>query len=153
MSQACSTAPADRSARPGIANIGNATMSVTSPDQPSIEDLAEEFLDRRRRGERPSLEEYVTRYPDLAVEIREFFPVLGLVEDFKPGTGDVSGSIAGSNDFRARANAGATGRLSLVAGSRPGRDGGRVRGRARIAGPSRGLEGAAQPSAARPQES
>ena len=61
-------------------------MSVSSPDRPSIEDLAEEFLDRRRRGERPTLEEYATRYPDLAVEIREFFPVLGLVEDFKPGT-------------------------------------------------------------------
>ena len=55
-------------------------MSVSSPDQPSIEDLAEEFLERRRRGERPSLDEYAARYPDLAGEIREFFPVLGLVE-------------------------------------------------------------------------
>ena len=81
---------------PGMTNIGNATMSVSSPDQPSIEDLAEEFLERRRRGERPSLDEYAARYPDLAGEIREFFPVLGLVEDFKPGTGDVTGSIAGS---------------------------------------------------------
>ena len=84
-------------------------MSVTSANQPSIEDLAEEFLDRRRRGERPSLDEYAARYPDLAVEIREFFPVLGLVEDFKPGTGDVSGNIAGSNTPRARPDAGATG--------------------------------------------
>ena len=33
--------------------------------------------------------------PDLAGEIREFFPVLGLVEDFKPGNGDLTGSIAG----------------------------------------------------------
>jgi serine/threonine protein kinase len=71
-------------------------MSVSSPDQPSIEDLAEEFLERRRRGERPSLQEYAERYPDLAGEIREFFPVLGLVEDFKPDTGDATGSIAGS---------------------------------------------------------
>jgi len=53
-------------------------MSVTSPDQPSIEDLAEDFLERRLRGERPSLDEYAARYPDLASEIREFFPVLGL---------------------------------------------------------------------------
>ena len=71
-------------------------MSVSSPGQPSIEDLAEEFLERSRRGERPSLEEYAARFPDLAAEIREFFPVLGLVEDFKPDTGDVTGSIAGS---------------------------------------------------------
>ncbi len=70
-------------------------MSVSSPDQPSVEELAEEFLERRRRGERPTLDEYAARYPDLAGEIREFFPVLGLVEDFKPGTADVSGSIAG----------------------------------------------------------
>ena len=50
---------------------------------------------RRRRGERPTVDEYAARYPDLAGEIREFFPVLGLVEDFKPGTDDVSGSIGG----------------------------------------------------------
>jgi serine/threonine protein kinase/WD40 repeat protein len=74
----------------------NADMSVSSPDQPSIEDLAEGFLERRRRGERPSMREYVERYPDLAGEIREFFPVLGLVEDFKPDKDDVTGSIAGS---------------------------------------------------------
>jgi serine/threonine protein kinase/WD40 repeat protein/tetratricopeptide (TPR) repeat protein len=71
-------------------------MPVSSPDKPSIEELAEEFLERRRRGERPSLDEYAARYPDLAGEIREFFPVLGLVEDFKPATGDVTGSIAGA---------------------------------------------------------
>jgi serine/threonine protein kinase/WD40 repeat protein len=79
-----------------MTTIGNAIMSVSSPDQPSIEDLADDFLERRRRGERPSLEEYTARYPDLASEIREFFPVLGLVEEFKPDMGDVSGSIAGS---------------------------------------------------------
>jgi serine/threonine protein kinase/WD40 repeat protein len=70
-------------------------MSVSSSERPSIEELAEEFLERRRRGERPSLEEYAARHPHLAGEIREFFPVLGLVEDFKPGTGDVTGSLDG----------------------------------------------------------
>ncbi len=71
-------------------------MSVSTPGDVSIETLAEEFLDRRRRGERPTLNEYVARYPLLAAEILEFFPVLGLVEEFKPGTGETSGSIAGS---------------------------------------------------------
>ncbi len=71
-------------------------MSQPSRYEPSIEDLAEEFLDRRRRGERPTIDEYTARHPDLAGEIREFFPVLGLVEDFKPGTGDASGIIGGS---------------------------------------------------------
>src|SRR4051812_5476103 len=93
----CSTASADRTALLRITNIGNKTMPVSSSEQPLIEDLAEEFLERRRRGERPSLQEYAARYPELAGEIREFFPVLGLVEDFKPDTGDVTGSIAGSS--------------------------------------------------------
>jgi serine/threonine protein kinase/WD40 repeat protein len=96
MYPACSTAYADRTVLLRKINIGNATMPVSSPNQPSIEDLAEEFLERRRQGERPSLQEYAARYPELAGEIREFFPVLGLVEDFKPDTDDVTGSIGGS---------------------------------------------------------
>ena len=71
-------------------------MSESFADSPSIEDLAEEFLDRRRLGERPTMEDYAARYPHLAGEIREFFPVLGLVEDFKPSPGEASGSIEGS---------------------------------------------------------
>ena len=62
--------------------------------------------------------------------------MLGLVEDFKPDTGDVTGSIAGSMIPGIGHDARAPGRLSIVAGSRPRRDGGRVRGRAGIAGPS-----------------
>jgi eukaryotic-like serine/threonine-protein kinase len=62
----------------------------------SVEALAEEFLERKRQGERPTVAEYLARYPHLAEEIREFFPVLGLVEDFKPGSGDATGSFAGA---------------------------------------------------------
>jgi hypothetical protein len=38
--------------------------------------LADEFAERYRRGERPSLTEYVERYPHLAAEICEVFPAL-----------------------------------------------------------------------------
>jgi hypothetical protein len=41
-----------------------------------IDQLAEEFAVRFRRGERPSLKEYTDRYPDLAGAIRELFPAL-----------------------------------------------------------------------------
>jgi tRNA A-37 threonylcarbamoyl transferase component Bud32 len=41
-----------------------------------IDQLADEFARRYREGERPSLKEYVDRYPDLADEIRELFPAL-----------------------------------------------------------------------------
>lgn len=46
-----------------------------------INDLAEEFLTRHRRGERPAVTEYATRYPDLAERIRDLFPALLLVEE------------------------------------------------------------------------
>jgi WD40 repeat protein/tetratricopeptide (TPR) repeat protein len=45
-----------------------------------LDQLAEEFADRFRRGERPSLKEYTDRYPELADEIRELFPALIRVE-------------------------------------------------------------------------
>jgi tetratricopeptide (TPR) repeat protein len=36
-----------------------------------LDPLAEEFADRYRRGERPSMQEYLDQYPDLAEDIRE----------------------------------------------------------------------------------
>jgi WD40 repeat protein/serine/threonine protein kinase/predicted negative regulator of RcsB-dependent stress response len=45
-----------------------------------LDQLAEEFAARFRRGERPSLKEYLDRYPDLAADIRELFPAMVEVE-------------------------------------------------------------------------
>ena len=70
-------------------------MSDPVADAITVEALAEEFLDRKRRGEQPTVGEYVAQYPELADEIRDVFPVLGLVEDFKPGSGDATGSVRG----------------------------------------------------------
>lgn len=49
-----------------------------------IELLAEEFLDRRRHGERVSVEDYAARNPDHADEIRELFPTIAALEGAKP---------------------------------------------------------------------
>jgi serine/threonine protein kinase len=49
-----------------------------------VERLAEEFAQRCRRGDHPSLEEYVARYPELADDIRELFPALLVMERLKP---------------------------------------------------------------------
>jgi serine/threonine protein kinase/WD40 repeat protein len=43
--------------------------------------LAEEFVGRYRRGERPALSEYAARHPELAEEIHELFPALVMMED------------------------------------------------------------------------
>jgi WD40 repeat protein/serine/threonine protein kinase len=45
--------------------------------------LADEFAARYRAGERPSLQEYINRYPQLAADIREVFPALAEVEQVK----------------------------------------------------------------------
>jgi hypothetical protein len=45
--------------------------------------LAEEFAAPYRQGERPSLQEYIDRHPDLADDIREFFPAMAEMEQVK----------------------------------------------------------------------
>jgi serine/threonine protein kinase/WD40 repeat protein/Flp pilus assembly protein TadD len=60
-------------------------------DRDPVEKLAEEFAERYRRGERPSLSEYTRKYPEQADEIRELFPALVLMEAF----GSVSAPATG----------------------------------------------------------
>src|SRR5262249_60882007 len=48
-----------------------------------LNQLAEEFAARYRRGERPALQEYVDRHPELADDIREFFPAVVEMEQVK----------------------------------------------------------------------
>src|SRR4051794_10950992 len=59
------------------------SSNTSSADYGQFEELAEEFAARFRRGERPSLQEYIDRCPDLADEIRELFPALVEVERVK----------------------------------------------------------------------
>jgi serine/threonine protein kinase/WD40 repeat protein/tetratricopeptide (TPR) repeat protein len=52
----------------------------TSESHAAVLDLAEEFLERYRAGERPPLSEYTDRHPDLAAEICEVFPAMAMME-------------------------------------------------------------------------
>jgi WD40 repeat protein/serine/threonine protein kinase len=56
------------------------SIPTSSADYGKFDELAEEFAARFRRGERPSLQEYIDRCPELADEIREMFPALVEVE-------------------------------------------------------------------------
>ena len=49
-----------------------------------VEILAEEFLERYRRGDRPTVTEYVDGHPELSEEIREVFPALLAMEEVGP---------------------------------------------------------------------
>ena len=55
-------------------------MNSTPNERDAVELLAEDFLDRFRRGERPSLTEYENRNPDLAGQIRHLSPALVALE-------------------------------------------------------------------------
>jgi hypothetical protein len=48
-----------------------------------IDEVAEEFAGRWRRGERPAMQEYIDRHPEIAEEIRELLPALAEVENVK----------------------------------------------------------------------
>jgi serine/threonine protein kinase len=50
-----------------------------------LNELAHEFAERYRRGERPPIKEYTDRYPELAQEICEIFPTLVMMEQFGSG--------------------------------------------------------------------
>jgi serine/threonine protein kinase len=71
------------------------TASSLGTDRHPVEALADEFLNRQRGGERPTLDEYCRRHPELADEIREVFPVLIRMEDLRSdGTDDITGALA-----------------------------------------------------------
>ena len=69
-------------------------MKTSSGERNPVELLAEDFLDRKRRGEQPTLREYVERYPELADDIRDLFPALLMMEDLGENSGGTTGSLA-----------------------------------------------------------
>ncbi len=81
-------------------------MSAASCEYDPIEDLVEAFLERYRRGERPSLTEYTERFPELAEQIRALFPALIVVEELGfeggSGSGRDTGLTASSDEMPRR---------------------------------------------------
>src|SRR3954453_19612534 len=75
------------------------STKTSSADYGRFEELAEEFAARFRRGERPGLQEYIDRCPDLADEVRELFPALVEVERVKedqparPGAAETAAAL------------------------------------------------------------
>jgi serine/threonine protein kinase/WD40 repeat protein len=70
-------------------------MSASSADRNPVDRLAEEFVERYRKGERPSLTDYIERCPEHADEIRELFPALVVMEQLKPAPADATGAFGG----------------------------------------------------------
>lgn len=49
----------------------------------SVELLASEFLDRTRNGDSVTIEDYVAKYPQMETQIRELFPTIMMLEQWK----------------------------------------------------------------------
>ena len=63
--------------------INRPTTESEDLDRDPFEELASEFADRYRNGERPSIDEYASAHPALAEEIRDLFPTIAAMEKSK----------------------------------------------------------------------
>jgi hypothetical protein len=71
-------------------------MSTSESRSGLVLELAEEFLERYRQGQRPPLKEYIDRHPELAAEIREVFPAMAMMENIALADESLEGeSLAG----------------------------------------------------------
>jgi serine/threonine protein kinase/Flp pilus assembly protein TadD len=62
-------------------------VMIMLPEDASIDPvgvLADEFMARYRRGERPALSEYTQKHPELAERIRQVFPMMAMMEEATP---------------------------------------------------------------------
>jgi serine/threonine protein kinase len=85
-------------------------MAEVQTDQSRLDELAEAFVERYRRGERPAISEYVREHPDLAEQIEELFPALAMMEQVEgdlrkaakklPGAAEPAAPLTQLGDFR-----------------------------------------------------
>lgn len=61
--------------------FSSAASSRADSQSADVAILAQDYIDRCRAGERPTLEEYVEQHPGLEEQIRDVFPMLLLMED------------------------------------------------------------------------
>ncbi len=102
-----------------------------------VDELAEEYLRRRRRGEHPTPAEYAARYPEHAGRILELFPGPRADRGAQAHAGGSRRPVGrvgrGGAIGRRRSPPAAAGRLHPAPRARPRRHGDRLRGRARVA--------------------
>ena len=80
-------------------------MIEMDPDRHPVETLAEQFAERCRRGERPSVDEYARQYPEHAEQIRALFPSIGLMEQMRHNDHAEREQLDRRDKFRAAAGA------------------------------------------------
>jgi serine/threonine protein kinase len=89
-------------------------MAVDGTDRNPVEVLSEEFLERIRRGEGVTPEEYAAKHPELADEILALFPALLMMEELGDETSDRTSSQGGQAGAQLGAIAGRLGEFRLL---------------------------------------
>jgi serine/threonine protein kinase len=69
-----------------------ATGPSNDEEAVDFDDLVIEFIESVRRGDNPSSDDFLTRYPNLSGELRELLPLVQLLEESKRGDGDEFGA-------------------------------------------------------------
>ena len=119
-------------------------MSDSTADRDPIEMLADSFLARFRRGERPSVEEYAAQVPRAGRRDPRAAAGPGRCWSRRsPSPARPPGPAAARPPTASGAGPAAAGRLPDPPRDRPGRHGRGLRGGAAVAGPARGAQGAA----------
>jgi hypothetical protein len=99
-------------------------MSTSESRSELVIEMAEEFLERYRQGQRPPLKEYVDRHPALADEIRKVFPAMAMMEKIALADESLAGDPTGPAVVcRLGGGAGTVRRLPLAPRGGPGRHG------------------------------
>src|SRR5262249_35185969 len=73
---------------------GALAVNETHSGPDLFNELAHEFAERYRQGERPPLTEYTDKYPELARQIRQLFPPLVIMEELGAPPGQAMGGYA-----------------------------------------------------------
>src|SRR5438128_12342322 len=66
-------------------NSADQNETIAHGDRDPFDRLAEEFAERCRRGESPSIHEYEALYPQYVEKIRRLLPTVALMEQLKRG--------------------------------------------------------------------
>jgi len=62
-------------------------------DRNPLDVMAEEYVRRHRLGERPALDEFVCRQPELEQQIRQLLPAALLLDNLRPTDQDLSSGL------------------------------------------------------------
>ncbi len=75
--------PESESFEPALDGFPIASDSEHEKGRDALEMLASEFADRTRQGLQPAIDDYVERSPELAEQIRDLFPTVAALEQWK----------------------------------------------------------------------